>query len=74
MSQKADEVRASPDAEDDTRFELDEYNSGDEDPKAKTLSHASTDAGPSSASLQLMEKLSSRTLTILYDTLTDTVP
>ncbi|KAF6219414.1 hypothetical protein HO133_005240 [Letharia lupina] len=54
---KADEARATSDAEDDERFELDEYNSEDENPKAKTSYHPSTDPGLSSASLQLMEKL-----------------
>ncbi|CAD6564783.1 MAG: ATP-dependent DNA helicase chl1 [Alectoria sarmentosa] len=54
---KADEVRATSYAEDDARFELDEYNSDDEDPKAKDSSQPSKDLGLSSASLQLMEKL-----------------
>lgn len=61
-------------AQDDARFELDDYNSEDEDTKAKTSSQPSTDPGLSSASMQLMEKLLTRTLMTLHKTTTDTVP
>ena len=73
-SQKADELRAISDAEDETKFELEEYNSEDEELKPTTASHPSTDPGLSSASLQLMQKLLARTLTVLHDTLTNGVP
>lgn len=43
--------------DDETLFELDDYDSGKEDTTRKATSHGTSDQGLSSASLQLMEKL-----------------
>lgn len=54
---RAENVRSSFDADDETRFELDEYHSEDEGPKAGTSHRPCTDPGLSSESMRLMEKL-----------------
>ncbi|KAM0794423.1 helicase C-terminal domain-containing protein [Usnea florida] len=57
---RVENVRSSSDAEDETLFELDEYHSEDEGPKAEILQSPCPDPGLSSESMRLMEKLIAR--------------
>ena len=54
-TQKPSKDKLSTDSNDDSRFELQDYNSDDEEAATKASS-APTDQGVSSASLQLMEQ------------------
>ncbi len=54
---KTETISSTSNISDEAQYELNEYNSEDEDIKARHLKHRSGDPGLSSASMHLMEKL-----------------